>query len=136
VALALIFAIQRSDPGPFYLFDEIDAALDMTYRSAVATMITKQSNNSQFITTTFKPELAEKAQKFYGISFTKQKVSTIKQIDRIEALRTINESMRIAGEEPRAAAVAPAVDGGPCQPISSFVPSFVVVVAHHCEYCC
>ncbi len=28
VALALIFAIQRCDPAPFYLFDEIDAALD------------------------------------------------------------------------------------------------------------
>ncbi len=27
-ALALIFAIQRCDPAPFYLFDEIDAALD------------------------------------------------------------------------------------------------------------
>jgi len=28
VALALIFAIQRCDPAPFYLFDEMDAALD------------------------------------------------------------------------------------------------------------
>lgn len=27
-ALALIFAIQRCDPAPFYLFDEIDANLD------------------------------------------------------------------------------------------------------------
>ena len=28
VALAFIFAIQRLDPAPFYLFDEIDANLD------------------------------------------------------------------------------------------------------------
>ena len=27
VALALIFAIQRCDPAPFYLFDELDQAL-------------------------------------------------------------------------------------------------------------
>ncbi|RCH98817.1 Structural maintenance of chromosomes protein 3, partial [Rhizopus stolonifer] len=36
VALALIFAIQRCDPAPFYLFDEIDANLDAQYRTAVA----------------------------------------------------------------------------------------------------
>lgn len=36
VALALIFAIQRCDPAPFYLFDEIDSALDATYRARVA----------------------------------------------------------------------------------------------------
>lgn len=37
-ALALIFAIQRSDPAPFYLFDEIDANLDPEHRAAVAGM--------------------------------------------------------------------------------------------------
>ncbi|KAJ6410089.1 hypothetical protein OIU84_009567 [Salix udensis] len=39
VALTLIFAIQRCDPAPFYLFDEIDAALDPQYRTAVGNMI-------------------------------------------------------------------------------------------------
>lgn len=33
VALALIFAIQRCDPAPFYLFDEIDSALDQSHRT-------------------------------------------------------------------------------------------------------
>lgn len=36
VALALVFAIQKCDPAPFYLFDEIDANLDAQYRTAVA----------------------------------------------------------------------------------------------------
>ena len=36
LALTLIFAIQKCDPAPFYLFDEIDQALDPQYRSAVA----------------------------------------------------------------------------------------------------
>lgn len=35
VSLALIFAIQKCDPAPFYLFDEIDANLDAAHRSAV-----------------------------------------------------------------------------------------------------
>lgn len=36
VALALIFSIQKCDPAPFYLFDEIDANLDADRRTAVS----------------------------------------------------------------------------------------------------
>ena len=39
VALAFILALQKCDPAPFYLFDEVDAALDPDYREAVATII-------------------------------------------------------------------------------------------------
>ena len=39
VALTLIFAIQRCDPAPFYMFDEIDAALDSQYRTAVGSIL-------------------------------------------------------------------------------------------------
>jgi RecF/RecN/SMC family protein len=54
VALALIFAIQRCDPAPFYLFDEIDSALDPIYRTSVANLIKKQAsgeNQTQFLIT-------------------------------------------------------------------------------------
>lgn len=69
VALALIFAIQKCDPAPFYLFDEIDQALDAQHRKAVADMIHELAGDAQFITTTFRPELLEKADKFYGVVF-------------------------------------------------------------------
>lgn len=36
VAIGMIFAIQKCDPAPFYLFDEIDAALDPEHRKSVA----------------------------------------------------------------------------------------------------
>ena len=73
VALCLIFAIQRCDPAPFYIFDEIDAALDATHRSALAAMIEQQAaivndhgtarTPTQFVTTTFRPELIQAANK-------------------------------------------------------------------------
>lgn len=69
VALAFIFGIQKCDPAPFYLFDEIDQALDPQYRKSVAEMIHELASTAQFITTTFRPELLENADKFYGVKF-------------------------------------------------------------------
>ncbi|CAG0885820.1 unnamed protein product [Cyprideis torosa] len=84
VALALIFAIQKCDPAPFYLFDEIDQALDSDHRKAVAEMIHKLSDEAQFITTTFRPELLANANKFYGVLF-RNKVSHVQCVTREEA---------------------------------------------------
>lgn len=81
VALALIFAIQKCDPAPFYLFDEIDQALDAQHRKAVADMIHELSDKAQFITTTFRPELLENAHKFYGVRF-RNKVSHVDCVTR------------------------------------------------------
>uniref|UniRef100_A0A1B0CNW5 Structural maintenance of chromosomes protein n=1 Tax=Lutzomyia longipalpis TaxID=7200 RepID=A0A1B0CNW5_LUTLO len=84
VALALIFSIQKCDPAPFYLFDEIDQALDAQHRKAVADMIHELSSKAQFITTTFRPELLENAHKFYGVKF-RNKVSHIECVLKEEA---------------------------------------------------
>uniref|UniRef100_A0A1B8XZT9 Structural maintenance of chromosomes protein n=1 Tax=Xenopus tropicalis TaxID=8364 RepID=A0A1B8XZT9_XENTR len=84
VALALIFAIQKCDPAPFYLFDEIDQALDAQHRKAVSDMIMELASHAQFITTTFRPELLESADKFYGVKF-RNKVSHIDVITAEQA---------------------------------------------------
>merc|ERR1719291_982030 len=84
VAMALIFAIQKCDPAPFYLFDEIDQALDAQYRKAVADMIHELADGAQFITTTFRPELLEHASKFYGVRF-RNKVSHVDCVTKEEA---------------------------------------------------
>ncbi len=85
VALATVFAIQKCDPAPFYLFDEIDANLDALYRTAVANMIRELAHNAQFITTTFRPEMVQVASKHYGVLFDANKVSSIRSISRDEA---------------------------------------------------
>uniref|UniRef100_A0A5K4F4P2 Structural maintenance of chromosomes protein n=1 Tax=Schistosoma mansoni TaxID=6183 RepID=A0A5K4F4P2_SCHMA len=90
VALTLIFAIQKCDPAPFYLFDEIDAALDAQYRKAVADMIKDLKSEAQFITTTFRPELLESAEKFYGVKF-RNKVSHIECVTKGEALDFVED---------------------------------------------
>mmetsp|Transcript_4427 Transcript_4427/g.13512 ORF Transcript_4427/g.13512 Transcript_4427/m.13512 type:complete len:1245 (-) Transcript_4427:26-3760(-) len=90
VALALIFAIQRCDPAPFYLFDEIDAALDAAYRVAVADMIHRLSEKAQFITTTFRPEMLAHANRFYGVTFHK-KVSKIDCVSQANAMAFLED---------------------------------------------
>ncbi|XP_048229798.1 structural maintenance of chromosomes protein 3 [Ricinus communis] len=87
VALTLIFAIQRCDPAPFYLFDEIDAALDPQYRTAVGNMIRRLADmaNTQFITTTFRPELVKVADKIYGVTH-KNRVSRVNVVSKDDAL--------------------------------------------------
>ena len=71
VALTLIFAIQKCDPVPFYLFDEIDQALDPAHRRAVANMMNEMKNDAQFITTTFRPELLEAGDKVKTLRLSK-----------------------------------------------------------------
>ncbi|ETI43868.1 hypothetical protein F443_11311 [Phytophthora nicotianae P1569] len=96
VALAFIFAIQRVDPAPFYLFDEIDQALDSTHRAAVATLIHRQAhskdNPAQFITSTFRPELVNIADKFYGIGH-QNKISNVYPMTKEESLDFISNIM-------------------------------------------
>ena len=94
VALALIFAIQRCDPAPFYLFDEIDAALDAQYRSAVARMLERlandQSSPTQFVTTTFRPELVRAAERRFGVRHS-NRVSRVDVVSEDEAMAFVND---------------------------------------------
>jgi structural maintenance of chromosome 3 (chondroitin sulfate proteoglycan 6) len=101
VALALIFAIQRCDPAPFYLFDEIDAALDPIHRTAVANVIHRQAHAgggpAQFVTTTFRPELVVVADRFFGVAY-QHHVSDVHVLTKTQALGFIHE---IQDEEER-----------------------------------
>ncbi|CBY19836.1 unnamed protein product [Oikopleura dioica] len=90
VALTLIFAIQKCDPVPFYLFDEIDQALDPGHRRAVSEMMNEMKHDAQFITTTFRPELLESGDKFYGVTY-RNKVSHVNTITKSVALDFVED---------------------------------------------
>ncbi|KAL8313911.1 hypothetical protein RB593_007845 [Gaeumannomyces tritici] len=71
-ALCLIFAIQQTESSPMVVFDEVDANLDAQYRTAVASLLDSISkeHSTQFICTTFRPEIVLVADKCYGVTFT------------------------------------------------------------------
>ena len=149
VALCLIFAIQRCDPAPFYLFDEIDQALDDKNRMAVANLIKSQnefmdnknaskkrkrkkklrdkdgisdesdadleekdqesseeevseedeaSQGTQFITTTFRPELVSVANQVLAASY-ENKISEVQPLPKEQAMNFIKSLAEEEGEE-------------------------------------
>jgi len=65
--VAFIFALQEFTPASFYVLDEIDAHLDASHVSRLADLLLEESEKTQFIVITLKPEMVNKAQKVYGV---------------------------------------------------------------------
>ncbi|GAA5994281.1 cohesin subunit SMC3 [Rhodotorula paludigena] len=95
VALALIFSIQKCDPAPFYLFDEIDANLDADRRTAVAAMIDELSQEAQYICTTFRAELIPHADAYFGVVFNQAKISNVKTLTTDECSTFIEAAEQV-----------------------------------------
>ncbi len=68
VALSLIFAIQELKPYPFYILDEIDAALDKRNSARLAGLLNKYMKKGQYIVITHNDEIITNATNLYGIS--------------------------------------------------------------------
>lgn len=67
-ALAFLFAIQRFRPAPFYILDEIDAALDKPNSKKTVDLINKYKDNSQFIVISHNEATIQSAGCVYGVS--------------------------------------------------------------------
>lgn len=68
VALSLIFAIQEYKPYCFYIFDEIDAALDKRNSELLAALLKKYIKSGQYIVITHNDTLISEAANLYGVS--------------------------------------------------------------------
>ncbi|MCP8318330.1 MAG: chromosome segregation protein SMC [Candidatus Methylarchaceae archaeon HK01B] len=66
-ALTFILSIQSVYPSPFYLFDEIDAHLDVVNLERLADLLKERSVNSQIILITLKPSMVTHASATYGV---------------------------------------------------------------------
>ncbi|KAG6852767.1 hypothetical protein C0991_009264 [Blastosporella zonata] len=67
-ALALLFAIHSYQPAPFFVLDEVDAALDNTNVAKIANYIRAQASDTfQFIVISLKGSLYERGNSLVGI---------------------------------------------------------------------
>ncbi|EKE40056.1 hypothetical protein ENUP19_0180G0032 [Entamoeba nuttalli] len=67
-ALALLFAVQSYYPSPFFILDEIDAALDVQNILQVAKYIQKKCGDVQFLVISLKDTLYERADALVGVA--------------------------------------------------------------------
>jgi chromosome segregation protein len=78
--LALIFAIQMYNPTSFYIFDEIDAALDNVNAHNVALLISEMAKSSQFVVVSLRDTTVRKADLLIGVS-NQDGISKIVSVD-------------------------------------------------------
>ncbi len=80
-ALALIFALQEYEPAFFYIFDEVDAALDKRNSEKLGELIANYSKKAQYIVVTHNDAVMENAHYLYGVSIDKNGVSKITSLE-------------------------------------------------------
>lgn len=68
VALSLLFAIQEYKPYHFYIFDEIDAALDKRNSERLAALLTQYMKSGQYIVITHNDAIIMNSNVLYGVS--------------------------------------------------------------------
>ena len=66
-AVVFVLALQRLQPSPFYLFDEVDAHLDAPNSESLSRILEERAAESQFIMVSLKDSVVEKARLIYGV---------------------------------------------------------------------
>ena len=76
-AIAFLVAIFKARPSPFYVLDEVEAALDDTNLQRLMQIFEELRDNSQLIIVTHQRRTMETADALYGISMQGDGVSSV-----------------------------------------------------------
>ena len=87
-----MFAILKVNPTPFYIFDEIEAALDEVNVARFAEYIKRYSHGTQFILITHRRGTMEAANRLYGVTMPEHGISKVLSLD-------VNDIAKKKGED-------------------------------------
>ncbi len=77
VALAFLFAVFLARPCPFYILDEVEAALDDLNIDRFLELVRRYSDRAQFIVVTHQRRTMDAADRLYGVSMGSDGVSKV-----------------------------------------------------------
>jgi len=89
VAVGMLVAIFRARPSPFYVMDEVEAALDDTNMRRLIGLLEQLRDSSQLIIITHQKPTMEIADALYGVSMQGDGITKV-----------ISQRLRTAEEEP------------------------------------
>ena len=92
IAIALLFSILKVNPTPFYIFDEIEAALDEVNVARFAEYIRRYADGTQFILITHRRGTMEAANRLYGVTMPEHGISKVLSLD-------VNDIAKKKGED-------------------------------------
>jgi chromosome segregation protein len=102
-AVALIFALIATRPSPFYLLDEVDAALDEMNVDRFSAMVRDVAKDAQIVIVTHNKRTMDLAQRLYGVTMAEPGISSIVSV-------ALDETPAVAAGEalpvPRESAIA------------------------------
>jgi chromosome segregation protein len=86
-ALAFLFAVFLARPCPFYILDEVEAALDDVNIDRFLDLLRSYSERAQFIVVTHQKRTMEAADSLYGVSMGADGVSKVvsRRLPRVAA---------------------------------------------------
>ena len=87
-AIALLFAMLQVNPSPFYVLDEIDAALDEANLGRFRQLLEEAAQTAQVIVITHRATTMEAAGVLYGVTAAHPGVSTLVSVDLQQAAAT------------------------------------------------
>ena len=76
-ASALIFALIAVRPSPFYLLDEVDAALDDANIERFSNIVRELASDAQLLLVTHNKKTMELAQRMYGVTMAEPGISSV-----------------------------------------------------------
>ena len=103
VALAFVFAVFLARPCPFYILDEVEAALDDANIDRFLQLIRRFSDRAQFVIVTHQKRTMDAADVLYGVSMGGDGVTKV--VSR-RLPREVEEDAEDEGESPGLSAVA------------------------------